>query len=97
MANAGQDTNGSQFFINQNPKDISSQLPTNTFPAKIIEAYKKGGNPSLDGSYTVFGQVLEGMDVVDKIAKTETDENDKPKSDIKIESIEILKDYDFNK
>lgn len=95
MANAGQDTNGSQFFINQNKKDISSQLPTNTFPAKIIEAYKNGGNPSLDGGYTVFGQVLEGMDVVDKIAAAETDDNDKPKTDIKITSIDIVKDYHF--
>ena len=56
------------------------------------------GNPTLDGgAYTVFGQVLEGMDVVDKIAAAETDDNDKPKKDIKIERIEIIKDYDFSK
>ena len=97
MANAGKDTNGSQFFINQSKKDLSNQLPTDTFPAKIIEAYKNGGNPSLDGGYTVFGQVIEGMDVVDKIAAAETDSNDKPKDDIKIEKIEIIKDYDFSK
>lgn len=96
MANAGKDTNGSQFFINQSKKDLSSQLPTDTFPAKIIEAYKNGGNPTLDGGYTVFGQVIDGMDVVDKIASAETGENDKPKTDIKIEKIEILKDYNFN-
>jgi len=97
MANAGKDTNGSQFFINQSKKDLSNQLPTDTFPAKIIEAYKNGGNPSLDGGYTVFGQVIEGMDVVDKIAAAETDSSDKPKDDIKIEKIEIIKDYDFSK
>lgn len=96
MANAGPDTNGSQFFINQNPKDSSSQLPTNRFPAKIIQAYKDGGNPSLDGSYTVFGQVVEGMDVVDKIADEKTDEQDRPKNEVKIESIDILKDYHFH-
>ena len=92
MANAGKDTNGSQFFINQSKKDLSKQLPTDTFPAKIIEAYKNGGNPSLDGGYTVFGQVIEGMDVVDKIAATETGDKDKPKTDIKIEKIEIIKE-----
>ncbi|HFU4202815.1 TPA: peptidylprolyl isomerase [Streptococcus suis] len=95
MANAGADTNGSQFFINQNTTDASSQLSTASHPGKIIEAYKNGGNPSLDGSYTVFGQVIEGMDVVDKIAAVETDSNDKPTSDVTIESIEIIKDYSF--
>lgn len=95
MANAGADTNGSQFFINQNPADASSQLTTDKYPNKIIEAYKNGGNPSLDGGYTVFGQVTEGMDVVDQIAAVETDEKDKPKTDITITNIEIIKDYTF--
>ncbi|HEL1584371.1 TPA: peptidylprolyl isomerase [Streptococcus suis] len=97
MANAGADTNGSQFFINQNTADASSQLSTASHPGKIIEAYKNGGNPSLDGGYTVFGQVIEGMDIVDKIAAVETDSNDKPTSDVTINSIEIVKDYNFEK
>ena len=95
MANAGADTNGSQFFINQNPADASGQLSSGKTPGKIIEAYKNGGNPSLDGGYTVFGQVIEGMDVVDKIASSETDASDKPTSDITINSVEIIKDYNF--
>lgn len=95
MANAGANTNGSQFFINQNTTDASSQLSTSKYPGKIIEAYKNGGNPSLDGGYTVFGQVIEGMDVVDKIAAVETDDNDKPTSEVTIQSIEIIKDYTF--
>ena len=70
MANAGADTNGSQFFINQNAADASGQLSSGKAPGKIIEAYKNGGNPSLDRGYTVFGQVIEGMDVVDKIASS---------------------------
>lgn len=98
MANSGPNTNGSQFYINQNKEDWSSKLSTNQFPAKIIEAYKHGGSPTLDGgNYTVFGQIIEGMDVVDKIAAVETDDKDKPKTDIKIEKIEILKDYNFKK
>ena len=95
MANAGADTNGSQFFINQNPADASGQLSSGKTPGKIIEAYKNGGNPSLDGGYTVFGQVIEGMDIVDKIASSETDSNDKPTTEITINSIEIIKDYSF--
>ncbi|MBG9368247.1 peptidylprolyl isomerase [Streptococcus sp. NLN64] len=89
MANAGPDTNGSQFFINQNTQDISSRLDPTTYHSKIIQAYKNGGNPSLDGSYTVFGQVTEGMDIVDKIAAVETDDKDKPTEAVTIKKIEI--------
>ncbi|HEM5997524.1 peptidylprolyl isomerase [Streptococcus suis] len=95
MANAGAGTNGSQFFINQNTTDMSSQLSSSKYPTKIVDAYKNGGNPNLDGKHTVFGQVIDGMDIVDKIASVETDSSDKPKTDVKIESIEIIKDYTF--
>lgn len=95
MANAGSGTNGSQFFINQNKTDISSQLPSSKYPEKIIQAYKNGGNPNLDGRHTVFGQVVEGMEIVDQIAATETNASDKPTTDITIKGIEILKDYTF--
>ncbi|HEP1793695.1 TPA: peptidylprolyl isomerase [Streptococcus suis] len=95
MANAGAGTNGSQFFINQNTTDMSSQLSSSKYPTKIVDAYKNGGNPNLDGKHTVFGQVIEGMDIVDKIASVETDSSDKPKTDVKIEAIEIMKDYTF--
>lgn len=90
-------SNGSQFFIVQNTQDMSDGLAIQYYPEKIIEAYKKGGYPSLDGEYTVFGQVVEGMDVVDKIAKSEVKasqggEKSTPVNPTKIESIEILQE-----
>jgi hypothetical protein len=50
-----------------------------------------GGVPRLDGTYTVFGEVTEGLDVVDKIAEIQTDSNDKPVIDIKIVKMKIIK------
>ncbi|MGI5913679.1 MAG: peptidylprolyl isomerase [Bacteroidales bacterium] len=50
-----------------------------------------GGSPSLDGTYTVFGEVVEGLDVVDKIAAVATDGNDKPLSEIRIIKAKIVK------
>lgn len=50
-----------------------------------------GGTPRLDGAYTVFGEVIEGLDVVDKIAAVTTDPGDKPVTDVKILKIKIEK------
>jgi Peptidyl-prolyl cis-trans isomerase (rotamase) - cyclophilin family len=50
-----------------------------------------GGTPRLDGTYTVFGEVTEGLDIVDKIADVQTYSNDKPLTDIKIIKIKIVK------
>ena len=99
MASAGVGTSslGSQFFITQaNPDDDQVEYLTQEgLDEKLIEAYKKyGGYMSLNGSYTVFGQVYEGMDVVDKIAKTEVKANDmgemsSPVKKVIIESIDV--------
>lgn len=63
-----------------------------TLPADVIEAYTTvGGTPHLDGQYTVFGEVVSGMDVIDKIEKAETDAGDRPLSDIKIISMKVVK------
>ena len=94
MANSGPNTNGSQFFIVQNknmPKRYINQMEPAGYPKEIINAYKQGGTPWLDGRHTVFGQVISGMDIVDKIAKAKKNKLDKPLEDIKIDSIKINK------
>lgn len=49
-----------------------------------------GGAPHLDGDYTVFGEVVSGMDVIEKIEKAETDRADRPKEDVRIISMKVL-------
>lgn len=99
MASAGTGTStlGSQFFIVQANADATQSKSLNTYgyPEGLINAYSKyGGYLSLYKSYTVFGQVVSGMDVVDKIAQVEktqssTGELSVPVEDIIIESIDV--------
>ena len=68
-------------------------MPKNTFsltPEQREEYIKEGGVPHLDGNYTVFGQVTDGFDIIDKICGLETDMNDRPKKDVVILSMKIL-------
>ncbi|PKP06013.1 MAG: peptidylprolyl isomerase [Bacteroidetes bacterium HGW-Bacteroidetes-5] len=63
-----------------------------TIPPKWREIYKtKGGTPHLDTQYTVFGELVQGADVVEKISVTKTDSNDRPLEDIYIISTKVTK------
>ena len=90
MANSGPNTNGSQFFIVQTSESYDQYFKEFNLTKEQEDKFKEyGGTPWLKGAHTVFGQVYEGMDIVDNIAKAETGINDKPAKDIIIESITI--------
>ena len=93
MANAGPNTNGSQFFIvtaKQVPAQMLKQLKDGGWPEEIVEEYAKvGGTPWLDHRHTVFGRVVEGMDVVLKIEGVERNAQDRPLEDVVIKSMDV--------
>lgn len=77
-------------LIAQTEAEIAS-TPAPTITDEMKQAYTTvGGAPHLDGEYTVFGEVIEGMEVIDAIEKAETDRSDRPKEDIRIVSMKII-------
>ena len=72
-------------------QEMAAKQPEFHFTPEQIEAYTTvGGTPHLDGEYTVFGEIVEGMDVVDKIQQVKTDRSDRPEEDVKIIKATIL-------
>ena len=100
-ANSGStSTNGSQFYIVTGTKYEEADLTqmAEYYGLTLSDEAKKiytevGGTPWLDGGYTVFGQVFDGLDIVFELQKAATDSSDKPETDIVIEKISIEK-YD---
>lgn len=87
--NPAKESSGCQFYIVQGRKWSKNDLNKQAARAarKLTDSQRKvyeeiGGTPHLDGSYTVFGQVVDGMDVIDKIGSVEKDERDRPEKNI---------------
>ena len=89
-------SSGSQFYIVHGKEVTEKQLESmeNSKGITYSDAVKKsylndGGTPFLDGEYTVFGKVIEGLDVIDKIAKVQTASGDRPRQDLKMNIVVI--------
>ena len=93
MANAGPNTNGSQFFIVQNnhlDARTLDALEQGGWPEEAVKGYAEvGGTPHLDQRHTVFGQLLEGAETLEKIAAVETGAQDKPVEEVVIVGIDV--------
>lgn len=98
MVNPKKESSASQFYIvqgrvwNTEELDNLQKRMKREIPAEQRDVYTTtGGTPFLDGEYTVFGEVIEGMEVVDKIAAVKCDKNDRPLEDVRIEKVIVIK------
>ena len=96
QVNPKKESSGSQFYIVQGGIIPAQQLDqydqrraVKYTPEQRVAYTTVGGTPFLDGDYTVFGEVVEGMDVIDKIAAVQTGPGDKPVKDVKM-TVKVL-------
>jgi peptidyl-prolyl cis-trans isomerase B (cyclophilin B) len=97
--NPRKESSSCQFYIVQGNKWDANRLAMveqrmgKSFTPEQAQVYATlGGTPFLDGDYTVFGEVVEGMEVIDKIAATKTGPNDRPVEDVKMK-LKVLENY----
>jgi peptidyl-prolyl cis-trans isomerase B (cyclophilin B) len=83
-------SSGSQFYIVQGKPVGAGQLGSNYTPEQKNIYQKIGGTPFLDNNYTVYGEITEGLEVIDKIAAVQKDQNDRPSKDVKM-TVKIIK------
>ena len=90
-SNPDKRSSGSQFYVIQGQQQTAQSLDQWAQRKNIQynEAQREkymsvGGRPDLDDDYTVFGQVIDGLDVIDKIAQVQRDGSDRPVSDVKM-------------
>lgn len=95
--NPAKASSGCQFYIvtgrkyTQEEMDNFAARGERKFSPSQIEAYKTiGGTPMLDGGYTIYGEVTEGMDIVEKIANEPRNQMDRPNKDIRMLKVEVL-------
>ena len=98
MVNPRKESSSCQFYIVQGQVwddktlDLMGQSYRKTYSAEQRKVYtSEGGSPHLDGDYTVFGQLVEGMDVLDKIASYAVDDFNRPRQDVRIISVKVIK------
>lgn len=96
--NPKKESSASQFYIvqgrtwNDDDMNMMERRFGKHYTAEQRKIYaEEGGAPHLDGDYTVYGEVVEGMDVVDRIAAAKRDRFDRPLEDIKIISAKVIK------
>ncbi len=97
QVNPDKESSGSQFYLvqgkvfTQEELDALSQRGVGPIPEEAAQVYKTiGGTPHLDGSYTVFGEIIEGLDVLDRIAAVPTDRFNRPLNDV-VYSISLVR------
>jgi peptidyl-prolyl cis-trans isomerase B (cyclophilin B) len=97
--NPNKESNGSQFFIVQGRvyddadlNQVEARMNGYKYPEAHREVYKTiGGSPSLDTKYTVFGEVIKGLDVIDSIAAVPVGDRNRPIQDVRIIKASLIK------
>ena len=96
--NPKKESSASQFYIVQGNRwdekqlDMMGERMGKKFSPEQRKAYTTvGGTPHLDGDYTVFGEVIEGMEIIDKISEVKCDRMDRPFEDVRILSVKVVK------